>query len=384
MKEKILIINDDDGIRDLAGITLAAKGYEIFEASSGKMGVALALQKKPDLILLDIMMPEMNGYETCQNLKNSEITKNIPVIFFSSLTEPKDKIKGLELGAVDFVNNIVDRGELLARVQTHLHIKSLTHALMDSNRELIQKQKSLNEDLHAAAIIQKSFLPSNKKIPNIQFASLWLPANPLGGDIFNTVECGQNKTVFYMVDVSGHDVPSALVTVSVSQYLFQINASPESLLSPKQIMMALDKEYPLERFNRYFTIFYLIVDNIEGTLSYSSAGHPPAAILSKNKEIKLLNCGGTIIGLNLMSFEEEIAHLNNGDKVFLHTDGVTELKNRDGELYGMERLYSLLEKIKHEPPEEIVNQVQKAMHDFSEGDVLQDDTSIMCFEFNKE
>jgi sigma-B regulation protein RsbU (phosphoserine phosphatase) len=385
MKEKILVINDDDTIRELTQLILQARGYETFEANSGATGIEQADRNKPDLILLDIMMPEMDGYETCQKLKASSLTMDIPVLFFSSLTSPKDKIKGLELGAVDFISNVADQGEFIARVQTHLNIQSLKRTLMDSNAQLSRKQKNLDEDFHAAAMIQRSFLPpTNFNISNFQLASLWLPANLLGGDIFNTIQCSQEKIIFYMIDVSGHDVPSALVTVSVSQYLHQQNTTSTCLLSPKQMVLALDKEYPIERFNRYFTIFYIVFDIQTGTFSYCCAGHPPAVVLSKNKDLKLLDRGGTIIGLNrASSFEEGVEVLSPGDKIILYTDGVTEMKNQDNELYGTERLYALLEKIKNKPVAEIVNWIQISLEAFGKGVVAQDDISIMCFEYNR-
>lgn len=384
MKEKILIINDDDGIREMAQIILQARGYDTIEASNGSSGIEQAIQHNPNLILLDIMMPEMSGYETCQKLKAIPMTKDIPILFFSSLTDPKSKIKGLEMGAVDFINNVVDQGELIARVQTHLHIQALNKSLMESNEQLTRKQKSLDEDLHAAALIQRSFLPpTNFKIPDIELASIWLPANLLGGDIFNTIQCAQNKVIFYILDVSGHDVPSALVTVSVSQYLHQQNISSHPLLSPKQMMLNLDQEYPLERFNRYFTISYIILDIQNQTFSYSCAGHPPAILLSKNNGLQLLERGGTIIGLNgTIPFEEGEEKLNPGDKFILYTDGVTEMKNINNELYGSERLYALLEKNKDKPVAEIVKIIQDSLNTFAETALPQDDISVMCFEFN--
>lgn len=385
MKEKILVINDDEEIRLLAQMILHTKGYVTIEADNGRVGIEQAMQQKPDLILLDIMMPEMDGFATCQQLKNCEVTKDIPVIFFSSLTNPKDKIKGFELGGVDFVNNVVNQGELLARVHTHLQIQSLTRSLIESNEQLKRKQKSLDDDLHAAAMIQRSFLPSPSfEIPSLQLASMWWPAYLVGGDIFNIIQCGQDKVVFYMLDVSGHDVPSALVTISVSQYLQQQNTSSTTLLSPAQVLLYLDREYPLERFDRYFTIFYMVLDIHTGSLSYSSAGHPPAILLSKNNGIKPLEHGGTIIGLNREEpFVEGLEHLACGDKIVLYTDGVTERKNAADKLYGMERFYAVLEKMKDESVVAIVDAIQVSLQEFGEDLTLQDDASVMCFEFRR-
>lgn len=379
MTAKILVINDDESIRDVTKMILEAKGYELFEAVNGLEGVAKALEIKPDLILLDIMMPEMNGYEACEKLKLDPTTRDTPILFFSSLTGVKDKIRGLELGAVDFINNIVDQGELLARVETHLKLQSLTYALKKSNEQLMEKQQALDDDLSAAAIIQHSFLPpSNLQTNDLQVASFWHPKNPLGGDIFNVIQHGKSEIILYMVDVSGHDVPSALVTVSVSQYLFQY-ASTSSLLSPKKVIEALEKEYPLERFDRFFTIFYLIMDLSTGHFKYSCAAHPPGIILKKNGGYELLEEGGTIIGLNKgLSFDEAQGVLNDGDKIFLYSDGIIELKNTEGESYGAERFYTLLESLNKEPIDRIVQIVYESLKSFNVN--FQDDTSLIGLE----
>lgn len=383
MKEKILVINDDDDIRMLAHIVLDTNGYEVFEASSGLAGIEQAIQHQPDLILLDIVMPQLDGYETCRALKSSDSTKNIPVIFFSSLINPQDKIKGLELGAVDFINNVVDQGELLARLRTHLKVQSLTNDLMISNEELIRKQSALDDDLNAAALIQRSFLPpANLQLKNLELASLWMPANTIGGDIFNILRCGQEKFIAYMADVSGHDVPSALVTMSLSQFFHQQNGDTTSFASPIQTMRDLNNQYPFERFNRYFTIFYIVLDIAKTTFTYICAGHPPGILLSKSKGLKLLESGGTIIGLGDVDFEEGSEALSDGDKVLIYTDGVTERKNHNGEMYGPDRLYSLLEKARDKPVAEIVDSIQRSLNEFGQDSRSQDDISILCFEFN--
>jgi sigma-B regulation protein RsbU (phosphoserine phosphatase) len=384
-REKILIINDDEDVTEITKMILTDKGYETYEALNGIDGIKQAVEKQPDLILLDILMPQMDGYEVCKRLKDDQRTKDIPVIFLSSLTSPQDKIKGLGLGAVDYINNVIDSGELLARVRIHLKITRLTHDLQKTNEELIHKQKSLDADLNAAKMIQKTFLPPTKfQMENIQSASVWVPANALGGDIFNIIPSGEDKIVFYMVDVSGHDVPSALVTISVSQFLLQNNLPPSGLTPPKKMLVALEKEYPLERFDRYFTVFYLVLDTKTGVLTYSGAGHPPAIVLRKNEPLKLLDLGGPLIGLNRsLDFKEGTAALEEGDKVILYTDGVSEMRNIDGHIFGMERLCELLENLKNEPIDSIINQVYHSIQDFGKGFETQDDISIFGFEFHR-
>src|SRR5665647_1215185 len=120
MPDKILIIDDSVDNRQLLLRTLGKAGFEIVEAGDGKEGLTLAFELLPELILLDIVMPELDGYQVCEALKKDPRTADIPIIFLSAKTETKDKIKGLEIGGVDFIAKPFDRSEVLARVQTQL------------------------------------------------------------------------------------------------------------------------------------------------------------------------------------------------------------------------------------------------------------------------
>lgn len=247
------------------------------------------------------------------------------------------------------------------------------------NALLLQKQNALNADLNAASVIQKSFLPpSQQRCNGFEIASFWEPAHGLGGDIFNAIK-GNEKTIFYIIDVCGHDVPSALVTVSIAQFFYQ-NVNSSFALSPVEMMGVLNKEYPFERFDRFFTIFYLIVDDATGHFKYTSGGHPPAIILKKNGELKLLEKGGTVIGLESQDsvFEEGEGVLENGDKVFLYTDGILELENQKGEPFGAPRFHALLKSLHKEPIGTIIQEVRQVLRGFS--NYVDDDMSLIGFE----
>ena len=140
---KILIIDDSRLITQFGKSILTGKGLEVLTAESGEIGLELAFREQPDLILLDVILPGMDGYEICEQLKKTDESKDIPVIMLTSKAEPADKIKGLMLGAVDYVTKPFDAGELIARVNTHLRIKELYEALQERNRQL---QEMANRD----------------------------------------------------------------------------------------------------------------------------------------------------------------------------------------------------------------------------------------------
>jgi diguanylate cyclase (GGDEF)-like protein len=140
---KILIIDDSRLITQFGKSILTGKGHEVLIADSGETGLELALGSQPDLILLDVILPGMDGYEICQQIKTTEQSRDIPVIMLTSKAEPADKIKGLELGAVDYVTKPFDAGELIARVNTHLRMKELYETLQERNRQL---QELANRD----------------------------------------------------------------------------------------------------------------------------------------------------------------------------------------------------------------------------------------------
>lgn len=261
----------------------------------------------------------------------------------------------------------------------------MLEALTDSQQNRNEKQKILDDDLKAAAQVQTRFLPSpTLKLPNVNLAWAYLPCYLVGGDLFNAIQLDENRIIFYVLDVSGHDVTSAMVTVSISQFLMQQQtAFLNNAFTPKEILNRLDIEYPIERFEKYFTIFYAIFDIKTGKLCYSSAGHPPAILLHPDRKFELLECGGTVIGLNQSSiFHEEEKILEKGSKLILYTDGVIEFCNPEGTFFGAERLYALMEKHKRESAQVIEQEFRRELREFgiNVNSNWQDDVSFMCIE----
>jgi len=392
-QENILIVDDSESSRLLLSTILKKAGYEAHEAADGRTGLELAHSLAPDLILLDIIMPGMDGYEVCRALKAHPKTAEIPIIFLSGRADPADKIKGLQLGAVDYITKPYDKGETLARVRTQTHLARVIRELGTANEHLRERQAELDQDLKAAAGIQESLLPKvSPQMRNVSFAWQFTPSQAIGGDILNIIELSEGHLGVYVFDVAGHGVPAALVTVSVAQVLDHhpglltrpaANASGTiEVVQPWEVMAELEKEYPFERFEKYFTVAYAVLDAASGRLAYAAAGHPPPIIIGPDGALRFLNAGGPVIGLGLgIAFEEGRDQMKAGDKLVLYTDGVTDYRNATGEIWGEERFHGLLASLVQEPAKGLVDKILAEMMIFGHGARPGDDISILALEF---
>jgi sigma-B regulation protein RsbU (phosphoserine phosphatase) len=240
--------------------------------------------------------------------------------------------------------------------------------LRNLSNELIKKQQLLDEDLKAAAWIFE-------------------PCELMGGDIFNFFQIDPEHLGIYMLDVSGHGVPAAMITVSVSQFLQQNivhllkDKENSSLMAPAQVLHALDKEFPFERFNNFFSITYVVINTKSGDTIYSNGGHPYPILLRKNNKMELLNKKGPIIGFGDLNFiDDRKIEMKSGDKLFIYTDGIVEYQNHKKEFYGEDRFYRNLKTQKNESVQSIVDQCLRSLMEFGNNTRPQDDITLFGLE----
>jgi sigma-B regulation protein RsbU (phosphoserine phosphatase) len=258
---------------------------------------------------------------------------------------------------------------------------------------LAERQSRLEEDLAAAAGIQQSLLPAGFPAGgHWEFGSYFLPSEHVGGDIFNVFALDAHRFVAYVIDVSGHGVPAALVTVSVNQmlnpttgYFSRDNAEADrqlrGLASPAVVLERLDHEYPIERFDKYFTISYAVLHST-GTVLYSGAGHPPPILVRTDGSLDFLDQGGAIIGMGgIVPFEEAEANVRPGDRILLYTDGLTEHANPQGEMFGVDRLTECLRQVRTAPVHQVAKAIMAAALDFAGPVKPEDDVSILVAQF---
>ncbi|MCB2227682.1 MAG: SpoIIE family protein phosphatase [Desulfarculaceae bacterium] len=259
------------------------------------------------------------------------------------------------------------------------------------NRELLEKQGRLDEDLKAAAGIQRTLLPYNlPRFPHLELAWKFAPSEVIGGDLFHAQPLGPDHLCLYMLDVAGHGVPAALVTVSVhetldpaSGHVMRMDQDGRVRVTPPgEVLAILDREYPLERFEKSFSIVYMLLEMNSGRLTYSSAGHPPPILMRAGGGQEQLEAGGTLIGLDgAVPFEEESLQLAPGDKLIFYTDGVVEYGEPGKELFGMERFLRYLERRAARPVSALLEGMWQELLAFGRGRPPADDVSLMGLEY---
>jgi serine phosphatase RsbU (regulator of sigma subunit) len=269
-------------------------------------------------------------------------------------------------------------------------------ALNKAHDLLLTKQKQLDEDLTAAAEIQRRFLPGNAlRVKGIQIASKLIPYTLIAGDMFQVVPLDEDHIAIYILDVSGHGAAAAMMAVSVCQMLqphtgiltkeMLGHVSATAIMAPGKIMEALDNEFPIERLDKFFTIFYGVLHCRNGVLTYSNAGHPQPILLRADGTMDFLDKGGTIIGLGgMIPFEEGETVLDRGDKIILYSDGVAELEDENGSPFGIDRFQDLLRYNVNQPIETLLSTVHLSLMEYAGIERPKDDISLLGIEFDGE
>jgi len=348
-KYKILAVDDNIINLKLLARTLELSGFEVLLAEHGEEACKIALDNKPDLVLLDVVMPEMDGYDVCRWLKSNKTTRDIPIVFLTAKADAIDKVKGLELGAVDYITKPFDRVEVVARANNHIRLRKLREQLELKNLELKKANVQLSEhnarvqkDIKAAGIVQRQLLPKDiKTIGPLQIGWKFVPSSDIAGDIFNIVPIDDSNVALYIIDVSGHGVQAAMLSVLVHNYIrMGINSESKdnngntvlSLLNPVEVAAALNSNFQMEVYDAYFTGIYGVLNTKTLLFRYVNAGHPLPLIIHGDDTIEFLNDADIPIGIMPgVPFHELTYNLKVEDNLILYTDGLYEIHGNHGQ-----------------------------------------------------
>jgi len=381
--EKFTILAVDDTPENLDVVKgILSADYIVKAATSGPMALKIAEKQPPDLILLDIMMPEMDGYEVCRRLKDNELTKDVPVIFLTAMDQTTDEAQGFELGAADYMTKPVNPPILEARVATHLALKSSMDQLQ-SAFDIIKKHKErMQQELNVGRDIQMSMLPVDfppfPERTEFSIHALLKPAREVGGDFYDFFFVSEDEICLVLGDVSGKGVPAALF-MAVTKTMIKTQAADDS--SPASIVTRVNEELSADNPACMFvTLFVAIVNVRSGELRFTNAGHNPPYILRRDGKLDCLDQRhGPIIGaVEGVAFREDQVEISEQDTLLLFTDGVTEAMDTSDQLYSEDRLEKFLRKADN-TPDQLTGDVLQAVEMFATGAEQADDITLLAF-----
>ena len=371
----VLVADDEPRITKLVSIALAEEGFRVVTASGGEDALQKAEEVRPDIVLLDIVMPGIDGYEVCRQLRAQEQTRELPVMFLSALEDVKDKTKGFEIGGNDYLTKPFEVLEVKARVRSLLKAKAYADAV----------REAMARDLRIAREIQMGILPADlagaTRGSGLDVSAAIEPAKEVGGDLYEVLRVSNDRIVVALGDVSGKGIPAALfmaVAVTVLRTLARHIAEPDEIL--RRLNDELAEQNPRSMF---VTLQCLVFDLAKRTVSVAGAGHHQLAIVSPGRPPRLA-CASTGRPAGLMPLnpiERETLTLQPGDTFVLFSDGVSEAMNIDDDFYGEERLLAALATIDGAPADETVRRVLGDVRSFAAGAKQSDDITVVAVRY---
>jgi sigma-B regulation protein RsbU (phosphoserine phosphatase) len=361
----VLVVDDIAANRDVLSRRLERQGYAVATAGNGRQALGRLRADTFDLVLLDIMMPEMDGYEVLQCLKAEEALRHIPVIMISALSELKSVVRCIEMGAEDYLPKPFNPTLLKARIgaclekkrardrETHLfaqlqenhqRLQELAAALHARNSEMARWREVQEADLAVARTTQQGVVGSAlPRLDGWRVEAVYTPLIQVGGDVYGWRQLDHEVWLFWLADASGHGVAAALLTTFVA---FLFNHASAASRTVRGILTRVNAEfYSVLRGRSFMTACCAVIEG-DGRLTFAGAGHPRLLIRRRDGVVEALPSRSMIMGIDpAMAIDEAATTLASGDVALLYTDGLYSLKSNGGERFSSQTVADIFARI---------------------------------------
>ena len=400
----LLVVDDNETNRDLLAHHLESQGHTVAQAQNGRQALEMIQKDKFDLVLLDLIMPEMNGYQVLIHMKSDLNSKNIPVIMISALGEMDSVVQCIEMGAEDYLPKPFNPVLLKARINACLEKKRL--------RDMEQLYaKSMELELEIGQQIQRGFFPNAlPQLPGWEIAAFFQAARQVAGDFYDAfLLCNGKQVGLVIADVCDKGVGSALFMVLFRSLIRVFSGQThlcdhlcESFISANKktagdmiiqqetidieqsnalVAVALANDY-IEKnhsdMGMFVTLFFGVLNPETGLLSYINAGHEPLFIVGPTGVKVSLQPTGPAVGMMPDArFKIEHVQLEPGDILIGYTDGVTEARSLNGDFYTKKRLQSLLKQPVASAPE-LIESIKTSLFNYTENAPQSDDITLLA------
>ncbi len=381
---KILIAEDEAFSQQMLSGFLEKLGHEVVVASDGDEAWQILQHDDIRFVITDWNMPGLNGVELTRRIRSRADAPYVYVILLTVKSEKGDIIEGIMEGADDFLSKPYDRDELSVRIRAGERILQLEYDLMEANGRM-------KRDLEAAARIQESLLPqAHPRFEDVEIGWIFRPCDELAGDIFNAFQLDSDHIGFYLLDVVGHGVPAALLSVTLSRFLTP-SADPSSdpflsaanhLLLPSEVASELNRRFPMSDHSssQFFTFLFGTLNIRSKELCYVSAGHHAPVYIPVGGEPRLLNATANGLPIGIQEdevFRNERLQLSAGDCIVLYSDGLVEAQDPRGELFGESRLVQCLG-ASRQSVDSNMNALEQRILNWCDGKPPTDDISVLA------
>ncbi len=339
-KISVLLVDDQPMIGEAVRRMLVGEVDLAFHyCKDATKAVEMANQLNPTVILQDLVMPEIDGLELVNHFRANESTRETPLIVLSTKEEPTTKAEAFARGANDYLVKLPDKLELIARIR--YHSKGYINLLQRNEAyvALLESERRLAEDVAQAAKYLRSLLPEPLRRGSVRADWRFIPSAALGGDSFGYHSLDDEHFAFYLLDVCGHGVGAALLSVSALNALRSQSLPQTDFRKPAQVLNALNRAFPMDQQNgKFFTIWYGVYNTKTRRLEHAGGGHPPVLLVSgpgpDQLSVKLLESQGPMIGaVEDLEFQEASHQIDTCAKLFLYSDGIYEIEQPDGKMW---------------------------------------------------
>ena len=380
----ILVADDDIPNRFVLQAILNKQGFNVLQADDGLQAVSIFERERPDLVLMDIKMPNMDGYEATQHIKAMSGETFVPVIFLTATSDSEGLAKCVESGGDDFLTKPYNHVLLRARIDALLRIRELYNTVHSQRNELASHQKRLDRERQLASRLFNNIVETGSlDLPNIK--SLLSPMSLFSGDILLVAPKPSGGLHVLLGDFTGHGLAAATGALPVSSVFYGMTAKGYSVVEIiAEINEKLNEILPVDMF---LAACMMDMNPTSHTLSIWSGGIPPVLIYSEaqqkiTRKIESRHLPLGIIGNESLEKNIDVVEIHEGDRVYIHSDGVTETSNPDGEMFGRDRLAAVFEANKH--PDDLFDEIYTSLKQFQAGGEQQDDVAMIELQYQQE
>jgi len=340
---KVLLAEDSKSSQLVIKSYIEEANYQVVIANNGQEAVELFLSEKPDLILMDVSMPIMDGVSAAQEIRKQSVDSWIPIIFLSGLASPKDIVRGIDAGGDDYLTKPIDSIVLNSKLRAMQRISDMQAKLEQAHQDLTAKQNILEQEELIARHVFESITSVNKS--DSSEINLWCkPMESFSGDLVLSTILPSGKLRVLLCDFTGHGLPAALGAIPASS-IFTALAHKDL---PLEILIAEvnEKLKTLLPTNIFSCACGIDIDSSRTKFRVWNAGLPDMLIIDAKGNVKQ-RFPSTHLPLGIVSYDKEELHcvtgyLDDGDLIYMYSDGIVEAENSTGEMLGEEAFENLL------------------------------------------